>query len=102
MSDKQHFFTQKKEEIVSLDKGKFIKVFIIGTVLFSIIGFTGYQLYSVGSKFVKAKDALLFAYQYPELVDPVAEQYRNELSSLKDSIVKRQSMNLMLDELKKE
>ena len=37
-------------------------------------------------------EAMKFAYDYPELVVPVKEQYEIESSALKDSIVKRQSL----------
>lgn len=93
----------KNNKSFSINKGKIAKWFFILVFLSLVAGVTAYKTYSFGMKLIQAKDAMMFAYEYPELVGPVAEQYNAELGSLKDSIVKRQTMNLIVeDEGKKE
>lgn len=94
--------TSKKTQSFSINTGKIAKWVLISGVLVAITGLVAYQTYSFGSKLVRASEAMKFAYQYPELVEPVAEQYNQEWNSLKDSMVKRQAMTGEFDELKKE
>lgn len=95
--------TPTKTHSFSINTGKVLKWVLIGGVLVSIVAFTAYQTYKIGMKLDRAEKAMRFAYDYPELVEPVADQYYSEYESLKDSMIKRQVLtNGELEETKKE
>lgn len=88
---------QSKKSSFHINKGQIFKWILIVAVLVAIGTIAAVKTYEIGSQLSKAKNAIIFAYQNPELVDPVAEQYNAELESLKDSVIKRQVLQTATD-----
>ena len=84
--------TPKKDDEVASINFDFKKVLIKITTVGLILGFVGANLYVVGNKLYIAKDAIQFAYNHPEMVDPLKVQYEEEFQSLQDSFAKRQGI----------
>ncbi len=74
--------------IKTSSKNVIAKVMIIGVV----IGFVGFNLYTIGTRLYVANDAMQFAYNHPEMVNPLKDQYNEEFQSLQDSFAKRQAI----------
>lgn len=61
----------------------------------SIIALATVEVVQVYGKFTRALPAMEFAYQNPDIVEPMKEQYTRESQALKDSMIKRQDQTLM-------
>lgn len=82
----------KEDEVVTSIKFDFKKVLIKITLIGVVVGFVGVNLYIVGRKLYNANDAIQFAYNHPEMVEPLKMQYEEEFQSLQDSFAKRQGI----------
>lgn len=81
---------KKDDDVTSINfdvKKVLAKVTLAGIV----IGFVGVNLYMVGSQLYKSSEAIKFAYNHPEMVEPLKVQYEEEFQSLQDSFAKRQA-----------
>jgi uncharacterized ion transporter superfamily protein YfcC len=78
--------------IKGFNKGKAVKYTVIFLIVVALLALTTVKVAGFYNKVKSAWPAIVFAYNNPEIVDPVRDQYDLEYNALKDSIVKRQSM----------
>lgn len=77
---------------LSINYKRGVKVILTGLVITGVVAYVGITGFKFANKVSEARDAMIFAYQYPELVEPLQHQYETEWSALKDSMMRRQSL----------
>lgn len=81
----------KKDEVVASINFDIKKVLVKVTLVGVVLGFVGVNLYVVGNQLYRSSEAIKFAYNHPEMVEPLKVQYEEEFQSLQDSFAKRQA-----------
>lgn len=95
MEPQKKFFKKvekaEKPSSLKVTKQKAFSVTLTGLVVTGVVLYMGFTMYSFTSKLSNSWNAISFAFEYPELVEPLQHQYQTETNALKDSLVKRQA-----------